>query len=108
MGGKSCVGSMGSSFDVWIAGVGQNAGVESTLMVVSPLKSRMGETGVKEVIEYPLRSRELIKVKIKNKFSIYIFLIVFFQIFIWKRIDSSRKKRIKNVGGDEHPPYDPL
>ena len=51
MGGKSCVGSMGSSFNVLTAGVGQNAGVESTLMVVSPFKSRMGETGVKEVIE---------------------------------------------------------
>jgi hypothetical protein len=50
MGGKSCVGSMGSSFDVLTAGVGQNAGVESTLMVVSPLKSRMGETGVKDVV----------------------------------------------------------
>jgi len=50
MGGKSCVGSMGSSFNVLIAGVGQNAGVESTLMVVSPLKSRMGETGVKDVV----------------------------------------------------------
>lgn len=57
MGGKSCVGSMGSSFDVWIAGVGQNAGVESTLMVVSPFKSRTGETGVKElVIELSLRT----------------------------------------------------
>jgi len=44
------VGSMGSSFDVLTAGVGQNAGVESTLMVVSPLKSRMGETGVKDVV----------------------------------------------------------
>jgi hypothetical protein len=41
---------MGSSFDVLTAGVGQNAGVESTLMVVSPLKSRMGETGVKDVV----------------------------------------------------------
>ena len=51
MGGKSCVGSMGSSFDVLTAGVGQNAGVESTLMVVSPLKSRMGETGVKDGID---------------------------------------------------------
>jgi len=56
MGGKSCVGSMGSSFVVWIAGVGQNAGVERTLMVVSPFKSRMGENGVKEVIEKSLRS----------------------------------------------------
>jgi hypothetical protein len=58
MGGKSCVGSMGSSLNVLTAGVGQNAGVESTLMVVSPLKSRMGETGVKDVvfvIELPLR-----------------------------------------------------
>ena len=45
--GKSCIGSMGSSFDVRVAGVGQNAGVESTLMVVSPLKSRIGESGVK-------------------------------------------------------------
>lgn len=44
------MGSMGSSFDVLTAGVGQNAGVESTLMVVSPLKSRMGETGVKDVV----------------------------------------------------------
>ena len=61
MGGKSCVGSMGSSLNVLTAGVGQNAGVESTLMVVSPLKSRMGETGVKDdfvvvVIELPLRT----------------------------------------------------
>jgi len=58
MGGNSCVGSIGSSFVVWIAGVGQNAGVERTLMVVSPFKSRMGETGVKEdeVIELSLRT----------------------------------------------------
>jgi hypothetical protein len=53
---------MGSSLNVLTAGVGQNAGVESTLMVVSPLKSRMGETGVKDVvvvvvvIELPLRT----------------------------------------------------
>ena len=62
MGGNSWVGSIGSSFVVWIAGVGQNAGVERTLMVVSPLKSRMGENGVKEVIELSLRTWELIKI----------------------------------------------
>jgi hypothetical protein len=41
------------------AGVGQNAGVENTLMVVSPFKSLTGETGVKEVnesIELSLRT----------------------------------------------------
>ena len=41
-GGKSCTGSMGSSFDV-CAGLGQNTGLESTLMVLSPFKSRMGD-----------------------------------------------------------------
>ena len=64
-GGNSWVGSMGSSFDVLTAGVGQNDGVESTLMVVSPFKSLTGETGVKEVnesIELSLRTWELIKI----------------------------------------------
>lgn len=55
MGEKSRVGSMHLS----AAGVGQNAGVENTLMVVSPFKSLTGETGVKEVnesIELSLRT----------------------------------------------------
>ena len=56
MGGKSCVGSMGSSFDVWIAGVGQNAGVDNTFTVVSPFKSRMGEMGVKLELEEVIES----------------------------------------------------
>ena len=81
MGGKSCVGSMGSSFVVLTAGVGQNAGVESTLMVVSPLKSRMGENGVKEIesIECVYRMK-LCKKDKKGKKSIYIILIDFFDI----------------------------